>query len=356
MPLRIVRNDITLMTTEAIVNTSGSDPRVGDGCERAIYSAAGEQELMAERLKFGHVDEGDVFLTQGYGLKASYIIHAVSPLFVDGKSGEEDKLRSCYRKSLELAYLRGIRSIAFPVISAGSFGYPINEAVAIAVDEICSFENLYAIEVYLVVFNKKAVEAARLHGSLDEYITNNYVEKAYSNEYQASFPMPYMANMSQPATNEKPRRRLFNRTRKVAEVQCAEACEAYSEDRSFSSLDERLEHMAGDTFAQYLLYIIEQKGMTNAEVYNNALVTKKVFSKIKNNPEYHPSKSTVLRLCIGARLNIDETRDMLARAGYALSPYDKADVIYSYFIENGIYDMIEIDIEMEERGLPTLIA
>ena len=111
-----------------------------------------------------------------------------------------------------------------------------------------------------------------------------------------------------------------------------------------------------DTFAQYLLYLIQEKGMKNADVYKRAIVDKKVFSKIKNHPDYHPQKLTALCLCIGARLNLDESRDLLARAGYALSPCDKTDIIFSYFIENEIYDMIELDIQLEEHGLPCIIS
>ncbi|MBQ2099501.1 MAG: hypothetical protein II477_00355, partial [Lachnospiraceae bacterium] len=122
-----------------------------------------------------------------------------------------------------------------------------------------------------------------------------------------------------------------------------------------SKLAERMKHLS-DTFSQYLLYLIEQKDMTNAEVYKRALVDKKIFSKIKNNEDYHPQKITALCLCVGARLNLDETRDLLARAGYALSPCDKTDIIFSYFIENEIYDMIELDIQLEEHGLPCIIA
>jgi hypothetical protein len=120
-------------------------------------------------------------------------------------------------------------------------------------------------------------------------------------------------------------------------------------------LAERMEHLS-DTFSEYLLYLIRIKGMTNAEVYKRAIVDKKVFSKIRNNPDYHPQKRTALCLCVGARLSLDEAKDLLARAGYALSPCDKTDIIFSYFIEHKIYDMIELDIQLEAHGLPCIIA
>ena len=131
-----------------------------------------------------------------------------------------------------------------------------------------------------------------------------------------------------------------------------------AEDAAFEDmqrqLSDRMEHMS-DTFPQYLFYLIDKKGLENADVYKRAIVDKKVFSKIKNNPDYHPQKLTALCLCIGAKLNMDESRDLLARAGYALSPCDKTDIIFSFFIERQIYDMIELDIQLEEHGLPCII-
>ena len=120
-------------------------------------------------------------------------------------------------------------------------------------------------------------------------------------------------------------------------------------------LSERMKHLS-DTFSQYLMYLIQDKKLENTEVYKRAIVDKKIFSKIKNNPDYHPQKLTALCLCVGARLNLDESKDLLARAGYALSPCDKTDIIFSYFIENEIYDMIELDIQLEEHGLPCIIS
>ena len=125
-------------------------------------------------------------------------------------------------------------------------------------------------------------------------------------------------------------------------------------EESEAAIKERIAHLS-DTFQEYLFYLIETKGLTNADVYKRALLTKQLFSKIKLNPEYHPDKATAMRLCIGVKLNLDETKDLLARAGYALSPCEKRDVIFSYFIEKGVYDMIEIDIALEEHGAECFI-
>ena len=471
MPLKIVRNDITKMKTEAIVNTANEHPAVGTGCDHAVYEAAGYDDLLSYRKKnIGTVKEGDVFLTPGFRLPSKYIIHAVSPLYVDGKSNEEELLRSCYRKSLALAAQRGIRSIAFPLISTGGFGYPKEEGMRIAVDEINAFLLANEMLVYLVVFDEKATRMGKnLYPDLEAYIDRNYVREKRIEEYSAAYrPAPKGGGgnartggllrrgraLRELLNRDKEKGKPFRESQKEREsLLNAERCpapEAISEDKRdhirrertseeerdhirrertseeerdhirreqafekerkeirpertseeeredflpewfsadeemsaspiqapspFSSsysqarideedaqieemrrkLMERIRHMS-DTFPQYLLYLIREKGMDNSEVYKRAIVDKKVFSKIKNNQDYHPQKLTALCLCIGAKLNLDESRDLLSRAGYALSPCDKTDIIFSYFIENEIYDMIELDIQLEEHGLPCII-
>lgn len=386
MPFKIVRNDITKMKTDAIVNTANEYPEVGPGCDRAVYEAAGYDQLLAYRKEhIGFVKQGEAFITPGFDLPAEYIIHAVSPLFVDGSSGEEELLRSCYRKSLALAKENGIRSIAFPLISTGSFGYPKEEGMRIAVDEIHAFLLSSNLLVYLVVFDEKATKMGRsLYPDLEAYIDHNYVEKKREEEYgrpwypgAAAGNLPHESGRADNTPVRKPGRRGFLQSvfRKDEEAEAKNSLMggSFKEDAfpqaptaSFMSddsaieemerkLSERMKHMA-DTFPEYLLYLISQKGMENSEVYKRAIVDKKVFSKIKNNPNYHPQKLTALCLCIGAKLNLDESKDLLARAGYALSPCDKTDIIFSYFIENKIYDMIELDIQLEEHGLPCIIS
>ena len=381
MPFKIVRNDITKMHTEAIVNTANDQPTVGTGCDHAVYQAAGYEELLAYRREhIGAVKEGDAFITPGFRLPAKYIIHAVSPLFIDGNHGEEELLRSCYRKSLEIAEKNGIRSVAFPLISTGGFGYPKEEGMRIAVDEIHAFLLKSDLQIYLVVFDEKATRMGKsLYPDLETYIDLNYVQEKRQEEYGDAY---YAARLAREEASRpdfgrtavlanKPARR---RSESLSEMMPAhmsvpeeneaavfdeEEAAAFDEEEAFEELErklgERMAHMS-DTFPQYLLYLIEEKGMENAEVYKRAIVNKKVFSKIKNNPEYHPQKLTALCLCIGAKLTLDESKDLLARAGYALSPCDKTDIIFSYFIEHGIYDMIELDIQLEEHGLPCIIT
>ena len=331
MPFKIVRNDLTKMQVDVIVNTANEAPIYSTGTDTAVYKAAGEEELLAERRKIGYLSEGDVAITPGFQLPAKYIIHAVSPRFMDGKSGEEDRLRSCYRKSLDLAAEYGCQSIAFPLIATGSFGYPKEEGMRIALDEINAFLIKQEMIVYLVVFDDKATQLGRnLYPDLEAYIDSHYVYEKHEEEY-GDYSLPVMRN-------------------------CAPIEEDFSsflEDHE-SALEDRMTHMS-DTFQEYLMYLINLKQLTNASVYKKALVTKQLFSKIKLNPDYHPDKSTAMRLCVGARLNLDETKDLLARAGYALSPCDKRDIIFSFFIEHEVYDMIEIDIALEEHGLPCFI-
>ena len=494
MPFKIVRNDITKMTTEAIVNTANEKPTVGTGCDFAVYNAAGYDELLSWRKKYiGAVEEGEAFISPGFRLPAKYIIHTVSPLYIDGEHGEEELLRSCYRKSLALAAGHGIRSIAFPLISTGGFGYPKEEGMRIAVDEIHAFLLKSDMQIFLVVFDERATRMGRsLYPDLEAYIDRNYVQEKRTEEYgdaffaahearegassevpfaareagEGAFPeVPFAAREAREEASRKPyydayggendasnqinigglaasgkkrekrenRRKpgLFERLkaarRKDAgkgevlsspsaagsadergflslpsaarppyseetypEASYLEACPgaSYLDDADYEAPDfdeadseapygtisgetavedddailelerrlaERMAHMS-DTFPEYLLYLIRKNGLDNADVYKRAIVDKKVFSKIKNNPDYHPKKLTALCLCVGARLNIDETRDLLARAGYALSPCDKTDIIFSYFIEHRIYDMIERDIQLEEHGLPCIIA
>ena len=393
MALTIVRNDITKMTTEAIVNTASSAPGVGAGCDTAVYQAAGYDQMLAYRTEhIGTVPEGEVFLTPGFDLPVKYIIHAVSPRYRGGTEGEEEKLRSCYRKSLELAAEHGIDSLAFPLIATGSFGYPKEEGLRIAVDEINAFLLQHEMRVFLVVFGEESVALGKkIAPRLEAYIDSHYVEEKHREEYGAvreerrrpgwrrdntwpdSSAASAMTPASQPAlgasvkpagaaagpeSGAAPKKKgsFFRKPRKeeTVPVPAEEPVFLDFESEHESKLQERIRHMS-DTFSQYLLYLIQERGMDNAEVYKRAIVDKKVFSKIKNNPDYHPQKLTALCLCVGACLNLDETRDLLARAGYALSPSDKTDIIFAYFIENGIYDMIELDIQLEEHGLPCII-
>lgn len=345
MPFKIIRNDLTKMQVDVIVNTANPKPTYSSGTDSAVYKAAGKEELLAERKKIGYMNEGEVAITPGFRLPAKHIIHAVSPRYIDGNSGEEKKLRDCYKKSLALAAKYECKSIAFPLIATGSFGYPKEEGMRIALDEINAFLMKQDMLVYLVVFDTAATKLGlNLYPDLEAYINHNYVCDKREEEYREY--------------------NVYRREREVVEANLSPCpSQAFSEfddeyydflEKNETALQERMEHMT-DTFQEYLMYLIQSKGFTNAEVYNRAIITKQLFSKINKNPQYHPDKGTAMRLCIGAKLNMDETIDLLARAGYALSPCDKRDIVFSFFIEKEVYDMIEIDIVLEEHGLPCFI-
>ena len=323
-----------------------------------------------------------------------------------GEQGEEEKLRSCYRKSLQIAKENGIKSISFPLISTGGFGYPKEEGMRIAVDEINAFLLSNEMDIFLVVFDTKATQLGeKIYPGLEAYIDHNYVKEAREEEYGDA----YFGSMrpSEPGYDRylSNAQMVERRTRRNAEAQkrelsdfsvksvppvsavpkaekqsftgsifkkkktkdivldealsinecCDEAPFFDFEEQHESKLQERMCHMS-DTYSEYLMYLIQERNMENAEVWKRAIVDKKIFSKIKNNVNYHPNKLTALCLCVGAKLNLDESKDLLARAGYALSPCDKTDIIFSYFIENEIYDMIELDIQLEEHGLPCIIS
>ena len=369
MPLKIVRNDITKMQVDAIVNTANEAPIYSDGTDRAVYKAAGEEALLKERSKIGYLEEGDAAITPGFNLPAKYIIHAVSPYYEGGQNGEEEKLRSCYKKSLALALENGCKSIAFPLIATGGFGYPKEEGLRIAVDEINAFLLKHSMLIYLVVFDEKATRLAKnLYSDLESYIDENYVNLQEEVEYGGNFctrSLEPKMDLWQILKNKACVSRSVEATGEAdvweADEFYEESCEESYEDsyedfyeENESALKERMQHMS-DTFQEYLLYLIKEKGMANSEVYRRAIITKQLFSKIKLNAKYHPDKGTAMRLCVGAKLNLDETKDLLARAGYALSPCDKRDIIFSFFIEHEVYDMIEIDIALEEHGLPCFI-
>ena len=423
VPFKIVRNDIIKMNTDAIVNTANAHVAVGPGCDSAVYNAAGYEELLRYRTeKIGFVAEGGAFLTPGFNLRAKYIIHAVSPHYQGGDQGEEEKLRSCYRKSLQIAKDNNMKSIAFPLISTGGFEYPKEEGMRIAVDEINAFLLSNDMLIYLVVFDMKAtLLGEKISSDLEAYIDHNYVKEKWDEEYRninfdavrprdtgegaylssagqagisprqsagqagispqqsagvqkrkrADFgsgvllsPIKAVRNALKPSSVDSSFKKKDAKSITSVKDECLErdpVCEYGAaqffdfEELHESRLEERMKHIS-DTFSQYLMYLIQDKKMENAEVYKRAIVDKKVFSKIKNNADYHPQKLTALCLCVGAKLNLDEAKDLLARAGYALSPCDKTDIIFSYFIENEIYDMIELDIQLEEHGLPCIIS
>ena len=316
MPLIIVRNDITKMSVDAIVNAAKESLLGGGGVDGCIHRAAGP-ELLAECRTLGGCRTGEAKITGAYRLPCRYIIHTVGPVWDGGKYGEREKLASCYRTSLELAKEHGCETVAFPLISSGVFGYPKDQALRVAVDAISEFLAESDMTVYIVIFDRAAYQIGnKLFADIAAYIDDHYVD----------------------AHTDSRRERM--RRMGVVESRMLTAYE--DAPMATSGLDEALAHL--DTgFSETLLKLIDRSGKKDAEVYKKANVDRKLFSKIRNNPDYKPSKPTAVAFAIALELSLPETRDLIARAGYALSPSSKFDVIIEYFIGREKYDIFEIN-------------
>ena len=316
MPLIIVRNDITKMSMDAIVNAAKESLLGGGGVDGCIHRAAGP-ELLQECRTLGGCRTGEAKITGAYRLPCKYVIHTVGPVWNGGKYGEREQLASCYRTSLALAKEHNCETVAFPLISSGIFGYPKDQALRVAVDTIGEFLLHNDMTVYLVIFDRAAYQIGnKLFADIAAYIDDHYVD----------------------AHTDSRRERM--RRMGVVESRMLTAYE--DAPMAASGLDEALAHL--DTgFSETLLKLIDRSGKKDAEVYKKANVDRKLFSKIRNNPGYKPSKSTAIAFAIALELNLDETRDLIARAGYALSPSSKFDVIIEYFIMQRDYDIFKIN-------------
>ena len=323
MPLIIVRNDITKMPVDAIVNAAKESLLGGDGVDGCIHRAAGP-ELLAECRTLGGCKTGDAKITKAYRLLCRYVIHTVGPVWNGGSRGEREQLVSCYRTSLALAKAHNCETVAFPLISSGIFGYPKDQALRVAVDTIGEFLLHNDMTVYLVIFDRKAYQiSGKLFADIAEYIDDHYVD-----------------------VHTDSRRERMHRM-SVLESRAEAICEStiptpMMASKAAGGLDDMLAHLDAG-FSETLLKLIDRSGKKDAEVYKRANVDRKLFSKIRNNPDYKPSKSTAIAFAIALELNLDETRDLIARAGYALSASSKFDVIIEYFIGQKKYDIFEIN-------------
>ena len=316
MPLIIVRNDITKMSVDAIVNAAKESLLGGGGVDGCIHRAAGP-ELLQECRTLGGCRTGEAKITGAYRLPCKHVIHTVGPVWNGGKYGEREQLASCYRTSLALAKEHGCETVAFPLISSGVFGYPKDQALRVAVDTISEFLAENDMTVYIVIFDRAAYQIGnKLFADIAAYIDVHYVDA------HTDF------------RRERMRRMGLVESRMLTAYEDA--------PMAASGLDEALAHL--DTgFSETLLKLIDRSGKKDAEVYKKANVDRKLFSKIRNNPDYKPSKPTAVAFAIALELNLRETRDLIARAGYALSPSSKFDVIIEYFIMQRDYDIFKIN-------------
>ncbi len=344
MPFKIVRDDITKIEADAIVNTANPNPVYGAGTDSAIYQAAGVEPMLAERKKIGKIERGQVAVTPGFALPARYVIHTVGPVWIDGRHGELKVLADCYENSLAKAGELGCKSIAFPLISTGSYGFPVDQALHTAVSVISRFLMESDMWVILAVFGQRAFEMSeKLFADVDAFIDKNYVDQKRKEEY--------------------PERGKHLRRSSETDMMAAPVVSYAQADASVMmppksgkpqppmSLDDMLGQM-GETFQQRLLRLIDERGMTDVEVYKRANLDRKLFSKIRGNENYKPSKKTALALAIALELNVSDTTDLLERAGLALSPSSKSDLIILYYISRGEYNIMEIDLALYAHDEP----
>ena len=317
MPLEIVRNDITKMSVDAIVNAAKESLLGGGGVDGCIHRAAGP-ELLQECRTLGGCRTGEAKITGAYRLPCKYVIHTVGPVWNGGEYGEREPLASCYRTSLALAKEHCCETVAFPLISSGIFGYPKDQALRVAVDTIGEFLLHNDMTVYIVIFSRTAYQiSSKLFADIAEYVDDHYVD----------------------AHTDSQRERL--RRMSVLESRTLSA-DAAAAPMAVGGLDSLLAHLDAG-FSETLLKLIDRSGKKDAEVYKKANVDRKLFSKIRNNPDYKPSKATAIAFAIALELSLPETRDLIARAGYALSPSSKFDVIIEYFIMQRDYDIFKIN-------------
>ena len=332
MPLQIIRQDVTKMHVDAIVNTTNAEMVGYSGVDLAVHEGAGPA-LDAECAKIAPLGLGQAKITKGYDLPAKYIIHTSGPVWRGGTCEESLHLKSCYVESLKLAVEYGCNSVAFPLISAGTYGYPKDQVLRFAVQVITEFLFENELMVYLCVFDRSSYEfSKKLFQEIREVIDDDYVAKrkdTLSNKAEGfrhqnaersarklccEMPMPLACNVAEPTDKSRDK-----------------------------SLQEYLKAM-DKSFAYKLFDWIDARGMTDVECYKKANVDKKTFSKIKCNPQtYKPSKQTAVAFAIALKLDLDETQDLLASAGLTLSRSFKFDKIIRYFIQKEVYDIFEIN-------------
>ena len=309
MPLQIVRNDITKMHCDAIVNAANKTLLGGGGVDGAIHRAAG-RGLYAECLKLGGCQTGKAKITGGYNLPCKYVIHTVGPVWNGGNHGEKELLESCYRESLALAEKYKCETVAFPLISSGAYGYPKEDALQVAVSEISNFLLKHDMLIYIVVYDKSSFAVSqKLIKGVAEYVDEHYIETHFCARSISLEAVTYAA----PAV-PMPKASLND---------------------AVKSLDE--------SFSQTLLRKIDEKGLTDAQVYKKANISRKLFSKIRSDKNYKTSKPTAIAFAVALELDLDETKDLLMKAGFALSHSNKFDVIIEYFIKEKNYNIFEIN-------------
>lgn len=332
MPLKFIRDDITKLKVDAIVNPANTSLLNGGGVNRAILRAAGPK-LLDECRKLGGCEVGKAKLTKGCKLPAKYIIHTVGPVWSGGTKNEPKLLRSCYKECLRIAASNKLRSIAFPLISSGASGYPKDQALKIAVDSCSEFLKAHDMEITIVIFDRESFDIGRKKlKDIQAFIDDNYYDESRNWAYTAAAGTPGDLN-----DVLRPFKKKASKNRRTAHSSfpaiggtCIEGIEAKLK-------------MIDESFTEMLLRKIDEKGITDSDCYKKANIDRKLFSKIRSNKNYHPKKVTAVAFAIALELDIDETKEMLLKAGFGLSNSSKFDIIVRYFIESGNYNIYEIN-------------
>lgn len=384
MAFKIIRNDITKVFADAIVNTANLKPVIGRGTDSAIYKAAGKKELLEARRKIGPIECGKSAWTDSFNLKENgikYIIHTAGVPYADGKNGETEILRSCYSTSLNMAKELGCRSVAVPLLASGFYGFPKETAFQIAVDEISRFLMENEIDVTLVVYDRKSyLISEKLFDDVQSFIDENYEgDDASDVRHDDAVCADSVCTEMFSAEKKPERKKLFGRNRKsekssdlcmdfyAGEISSpVEECK-YSRPVSgfgiagsacFSNaavlqdnVDAFILQSAGNlNFQNTLQRLIAERNLENSAVYTKAFIDRKFFSKIISNKNYVPKKMTVMALGLALELKLPEYESFLASAGYAFMPSSKFDVIIKYCVMNGIYNIVEIDMILDSHG------
>ena len=356
MPFQIIRNDITKVKADAIVNAVNPDAVIGGGVETAIYKAAGREKLLEARKKIGILQPGEVGVTEAFDLAAKYIIHVSSPRWKGGNKGEIKCLRDCYEKVLKTAKDYGCESIAFPLLATGTYGFPKEVGVQVAVDAFTAFLEENEMEITLVVFESEAVSiSGKLVEEVRSFIDDRLVEEALIEEYTEDRPYRRERRFGAETASLVP---VNEGVKDVKELYTSKIPYMAEEKPLAScapqvSLEDVLKNIYTDSFEKHLQKLINKKGLKNSEVYAAANISKQYFSKLLKG-QVKPSKEKMLALAVGLHLNMDETVDFLRIAGYALSPISQTDTVVEYFIRKQEYNVLKIDIVLFDYGLEPL--
>ena len=374
MSFKIVRNDITRIKADAIVNTANPEPVYSAGTDSAVYTAAGAEKLLEERKKIGRIAEGDVAVTPAFALDAKYVFHTVGPIWQGGNYGEKEIVRKCYQNCLDKAKELELESIAFPLLATGTYGFPKADALLIATSVFSGFLAENEMEITLVVFDSESFALSdKIFAGVDQFIDENYVGEKTVEEYRpvnlragleahvadecAEEPIERKAARRERNRNE--RRGLFgsgsNAMRMDSAIPPVAAAGAACASVAPRSLEDVVKNVS-ETWQESLLRLITERGYSDTEIYKRANVDRKLFSKIRTNKNYQPKKNTAVAFALALRLNLDETKDFLMRAGYAFSPSSKFDLIIEYSIEHGVYDLMLINGALFDHDQPQLGA